>query len=69
MSEGDYGDDDGGAFDLNHNGTSADELLLFASITDNDGATSTPGDGSAKRSGCLLPAALLALSIFGLLAV
>ena len=78
MSDGDFGGDagggddgshDGGAFDLNHNDTSADELLLFAAITDDDGATSTPGGGPAKRSGCLLPVVALALSLVALLTI
>ena len=78
MSDGDFGGDggggddgspDGGAFDLNHNGPSADEFILFAAITDNDGSPRSSGGGSAKRSGCLIPAILLAIVAVALLAI
>jgi hypothetical protein len=44
----------GGAFDLNHNGTSIDDLLLFAAITDHggDGKPTGRADSTKKRSGC-----------------
>ncbi len=74
MSDGDFdgdgagdGDSDGGAFDFNHNGTSADELILFAAITDDDGAPQSSGGGPAKRSGCLLPAVAIAIFALALL--
>lgn len=77
MSDGDFGGDvggddgghDGGAFDLNHNGTAADEFLLFAAITDSDGAQRRSGGGPGRRSGCLLPAALLLALIVAFLAL
>ena len=77
MSDGDFGSDDGGddgandggAFDLNNNGTSADEFILFAAITDNDGSPRSSGGGSAKRSGCLIPAILIAIVAVALLAI
>jgi hypothetical protein len=77
MSDGDFGSDDGGddgandggAFDLNNNGTSVDEFILFAAITDNDGSPRSSGGGSAKRSGCLIPAILLAIVAVALLAI
>lgn len=68
MSDGDFGGDggggddggsDGGAFDLNNNGTAADEFILFAAITDGDRTRRGSGGGPAKRTGCLLPAAVL----------
>jgi len=77
MSDGDFGGDggggddggsDGGAFDLNNNGTSADEFILFAAITDNDGSP-RPSRGPAKRSGCLLPAVAIAIFALALLAI
>jgi hypothetical protein len=73
MSDGDFGGDDGGhdggVFDLNHNGTSADEFILFAAMTDGDGTQRTSSGGPAKRSGCLLPIALLAIGAAALLAL
>ncbi|MCX5978296.1 MAG: hypothetical protein NTW70_02225 [Chloroflexi bacterium] len=77
MNDGDFGGDDGGddgandggAFDLNNNGTSVDEFILFAAITDNDGSPRSSGGGSAKRSGCLIPAILLAIVAVALLAI
>ena len=73
MSDGDFGgdggDDDGGAFDLNHNGTSADEFILFAAITDSDGAKRSSGGGPAKRSGCVFPVVVLAMLALALLAL
>jgi hypothetical protein len=76
MSDGDFGGDgggddggsDSGAFDLNHNGTSADEFILFAAITDSDGEKRDSG-GPAKRSGCLLPVVVLAVLALTLLAL
>jgi hypothetical protein len=65
---GDDGDSDGGAFDLNNNGTAADEFVLFAAITDNDGSPRSLR-GPAKRSGCLLPAVAIAIFALALLAV
>ena len=66
MTDGDFGGDgggfdgdgavdghDGGPLDLNHNGTSVDEFILFAAIT--DGARRRSGGGPSRRSGCLLP--------------
>ncbi len=73
MSDGDFGGDSGGgddggsdsgAFDLNNNGTSADEFILFAAITDGDRTRRGSGGGPARRSGCLLPVvALFSLAI------
>ena len=68
MTDGDFGggDDggnDGGAFDLNDNGTNLDEFLLFAAITDDSGKPTGVADSKKKGSGCgcALPV------IFGLL--
>lgn len=75
MSDGDFGGDgggggsDGGAFDLNNNGTSADELILFAAITNGDRSKQPAGGGPAKKSGCLLPAVAIALFAVALLAL
>jgi len=78
MSDGDFGGDggdgddgghDGGAFDLNNNGTATDEFLLFAAITDGDVSKRARGGGPEKRSGCLLPAVLLTTIAFALLAI
>jgi len=78
MSDGDFGGDggggddggsDGGAFDLNNNGTSADEFILFAAITDGDRAKRSSGGGPAKKSGCLLPAVAIAIFALVLLAI
>jgi hypothetical protein len=78
MSDGDFGGDggggddggsDGGAFDLNNNGTSADEFILFAAITESNRASRASGRGPAKRSGCLLPAVAIALFALALLAI
>ena len=77
MSDGDFGGDgggeddggsDGGTFDLNNNGTSVDEFILFAAITDNDGSPRS-SRGPAKRSGCLLPAVAIAIFALDLLAI
>ena len=65
---GDDGDSDGGAFDLNNNGTAADEFVLFAAITDDDGSPRS-SRGPAKHSGCLLPAVAIAIFALALLAI
>ena len=57
MTDGDFsGDDgsgsDGGAFDLNDNGTNLDEFLLFAAITDSSGKATGRADSKKKGSGC-----------------
>lgn len=78
MSDGDFGGDggggddggsDGGAFDLNNNGTAADEFILFAAITDGDRTRRGSGGGPAKRSGCLLPAVVIFSLAIALLAL
>ncbi|MFM9166372.1 MAG: hypothetical protein ACKOQO_06130 [Candidatus Limnocylindrus sp.] len=78
MNDGDFGGDGGGgddggsgggAFDLNNNGTSLDEFVLFAAITENERAKRSTGGGPAKRSGCLLPAVALSVFVIGLLAL
>jgi hypothetical protein len=78
MSDGDFGGDggggddggnDGGAFDLNNNGTAADEFILFAAITDGDRTSRGPRGGPAKRSGCLLPTVVLLTLVIALLAL
>ena len=78
MTDGDFGGDggrgvdsgsDGGAFDLNNNGTSLDEFVLFAAITENERAKRSTGGGPAKKSGCLLPAAAIAIFALALLAL
>ena len=78
MSDGDFGGDcgggvdsgsDGGAFDLNNNGTSLDEFVLFAAITENERAKRSSGGGPAKKSGCLLPAVAIAIFALALLAL
>lgn len=78
MSDGDFGGDggggddggsDGGAFDLNNNGTAADEFLLFAAITDGDRTRRGSAGGPAKRSGCLLPAVVMSCLAIALLAL
>ena len=75
MSDGDFGggedgDEDGGAFDLNNNGSSLDEFVLFAAITEDQRrreekrtakATLSEGKSGARASGCLLPVAAIAL--------
>lgn len=82
MSDGDFGggDDggeDGGVFDLNNNGSSLDEFVLFAAITENQRrseekrmakATLSAGKSGARASGCLLPLAaiLLLLTLFAI---
>ena len=81
MSDGDFGggDDggDGGVFDLNNNGSSFDEFVLFAAITENQRrseekrmakATLSAGKSGARASGCLLPVAavLLLLTLFAI---
>jgi hypothetical protein len=57
MTDGDFGggDDgghDGGAFDLNDNGTNLDEFLLFAAITDDSRKPTGIADSKKKGSGC-----------------
>ena len=57
MTDGDFGggDDgghDGGAFDLNHNGTNLDEFLLFSAITNGSGKPTGRADSKKKGSGC-----------------
>ena len=78
MSDGDFGGDggggdggtnDGGTFDLNNNGTSFDEFVLFAAITNGDRTKQPAGGGPAKKSGCLLPAVAIAIFALGLLAL
>jgi len=78
MSDGDFGGDggggddggsDGGAFDLNKNGTAADEFILFAAITESNRAKRSSGGGPAKKSGCLLPAVAIAVLVLALLAI
>ena len=79
MSDGDFGGDgggggdsggnDGGPFDLNNNGSSFDEFVLFAAITESNRAKPSSGGGPAKKSGCLLPAVAIALFAFALLAI
>lgn len=79
MSDGDFGGDggggdggdggDGGPFDLNNNGTSFDEFVLFAAITENERAKRSTGGGPAKKSGCLLPAVVISISALALLAL
>jgi len=78
MSDGDFGGDggggddggsDGGAFDLNNNGTSANEFILFAAITESNRTKRASGGGPAKKSGCLLPAVVIALFALALLAI
>ncbi|MBU6255919.1 MAG: hypothetical protein KGN04_00630 [Chloroflexi bacterium] len=77
MTDGDFGGDaggddsghDGGAFDLNKNGTALDEFILFAAITDGERARRSSGGGPAKRSGCLLPVAVLLVLLLGVLAL
>ena len=75
MSDGDFGGgddcgDDGGAFDLNSTGSSLDEFVLFAAITEDQRrreekrtakATLSQGKSGARASGCLLPVAAIAL--------
>lgn len=79
MSDGDFGGDggggdggdggDGGPFDLNNNGTSFDEFVLFAAITENERAKRSTGGGPVKKSGCLLPAVVILISALALLAL
>ncbi len=78
MSDGDFGGDggggdgggsDGGPFDLNNNGSSFDELVLFAAITESNRAKRSSGGGPAKKSGCLLPAVAIAIFTLALLAL
>ncbi len=77
MNDGDFGGDDGGddgangggAFDLNNNGTSVDEFVLLAVLTENGRAKRSSGGGPAKRSGCLLPAVAIAIFALTLLAL
>jgi hypothetical protein len=78
MSDGDFGGDggggddggsDGGPFDLNKNGSSLDEFVIFAAITESNRAKRSSGGGPAKRSGCLLPAVVIAVLVLALLAI
>jgi hypothetical protein len=77
MSDGDFGGDgggdsggnDGGPFDLNNNGSSFDEFVLFAAITESNRAKRSSGGGPAKKSGCLLPAVAIAIFTLALLAI
>ena len=77
MSDGDFGGDgggdsggnDGGPFDLNNNGSSLDEFVLLAVLTENGRAKRSSGGGPAKKSGCLLPAVAIALFALALLAI
>ena len=66
---GDSGGSDGGPFDLNNNGSSFDEFVLFAAITESNRAKRSSGGGPAKKSGCLLPAVVIAIFALGLLAL
>jgi hypothetical protein len=57
MTDGDFGGGDdggsnGGAFDLNDNGTNLDEFLLFAAITDDSGKPTGVANSRKKGSGC-----------------
>jgi hypothetical protein len=78
MGDGDFGGDggggdsgvsDGGPFDLNNNGSSFDEFVLFAAITESNRAKRSSGGGPAKKSGCLLPAVAIAIFALALLAL
>ncbi len=76
MTDGDFGGDggdaggsDGGPFDLNNNGSSLDEFVLFAAITEKNRTRQSPGGGPVKRSGCLLPAVAIALLALALSAI
>ncbi len=78
MSDGDFGGDggggdgggsDGGPFDLNNNGSSFDEFVLFAAITESNRAKRSSGGGPAKKSGCLLPVVAIAIFALALLAL
>jgi hypothetical protein len=78
MSDGDFGGDggggddggsDGGPFDLNNNGSSLDEFVIFAAITESNRAKRSSGGGPAKKSGCLLPAVAIAIFALALLAI
>ena len=78
MSDGDFGGDggsgddggsDGGAFDLNNNGSSLDEFVLLAVLAENGRAKRSSGGGPAKKSGCLLPAVAIAIFTLALLAI
>ena len=73
MSDGDFGGDDGGSdggpFDLNKNGSSLDEFVIFAAITESNRAQRTPGGGPAKKSGCLLPVVVIVALVLALLAI
>jgi hypothetical protein len=78
MSDGDFGGDGGGdsggndggpLFDLNNNGSSLDEFVLLAVLTENGRAKRSSGGGPAKKSGCLLPAVAIAIFALALLAL
>ena len=66
---GDGGGSDGGPFDLNNNGSSLDEFVIFAAITESNRAQRAPGGGPAKKSGCLLPVVAIATVALALLAI
>jgi hypothetical protein len=78
MSDGDFGGDggggdvggsDGGPFDLNNNGSSLDEFVIFAAITESNRTKRASGGSPAKKSGCLLPAVAMAALALALLAI
>jgi hypothetical protein len=54
---------------LNNNGSSFDEFVLFAAITESNRAKRSSGGGPAKKSGCLLPAVAIAIFALALLAL
>ncbi len=81
MTDGDFGDDgsggdgsggdDGGPLDLSGNGTSLDEFVLFAAITDGRRRSKSKAErpvAEKPASGCALPAVALLL-LFAVLAI
>jgi len=66
---GDFGGDDAGhdagPLDLNHNGSLADEFVLFALLSENADHRRRAASGGRPRSGCgcLIPAAILPLAL------
>jgi hypothetical protein len=54
---------------LNNNGSSLDEFVIFAAITESNRAQRAPGGGPAKKSGCLLPVVAIATVALALLAI